>query len=105
MPKRKLSNAYKENDIEIEVGVDESLSSKVTLKFNHQLQSYVAGVSSALFGLQPEDWLDMSEPVNIPGTATEYANWRRRLSQDIENIFADKSVQALLTQVNRTRKA
>ncbi len=103
--KSKIIKRLQENGVEIEAGVDESLSSKVTLKFNHQLQSYVAGVSSALFGLQPEDWLDMSEPVNIPGTSTEYANWRRRLSQDVENIFADKSVQALLTQVNCTRKA
>jgi DHA1 family 2-module integral membrane pump EmrD-like MFS transporter len=31
------------------------------------MQRYIADSSSALLGLQPEDWLDMAGPVNIPG--------------------------------------
>jgi 4-alpha-glucanotransferase len=33
------------------------------------MQRYIADSNSALLGLQPEDWLDMAEPVNIPGTS------------------------------------
>ncbi|XPE63150.1 hypothetical protein ACNKHU_21155 [Shigella flexneri] len=33
-------------------------------------------------GLQPEDWLDMAELVNIPGTSYQYKNWRRKLSRN-----------------------
>ncbi|PJG82032.1 4-alpha-glucanotransferase [Caviibacterium pharyngocola] len=103
--KAKILARLKENEIEVEKGIDETLSSDVSKTFNHQLQRYVANVSSALFGLQPEDWLDMSEPVNIPGTSTQYANWRRRLTANVNDIFADKDVQALLSAVNSARKS
>ena len=39
---------------------------------NRGLQRYVADSASALLGLQPEDWLDMADPVNIPGTSDQY---------------------------------
>ena len=46
----------------------------------------------------------MTEPVNIPGTSMEYANWRRRLTQNIDAIFADKDIQTLLKEVKAKRK-
>lgn len=76
----------------------------VTMKFTHQLQRYVAHTHSALFGTQPEDWLNMLEPVNIPGTSTEYPNWRRKLSATTEQIFANKDIQQLLKDINEIRK-
>lgn len=102
--KEKILARLSENGITVDKGVDETLSSAVTKKFTHQLQTYVADVSSALFGFQPEDWLDMTEPVNIPGTSMEYANWRRRLTQNIDAIFADKDIQTLLKEVKAKRK-
>ncbi|AEW77522.1 4-alpha-glucanotransferase [Aggregatibacter actinomycetemcomitans] len=94
----------KEHDIDVDAGIDETLSSDVNKKFVHQLQSYVAEVNSALFGFQPEDWLGMTEPVNIPGTSMQYANWRRRLTQNTDAIFADQDIQKLLKEVNAKRK-
>lgn len=76
----------------------------VTMKFTHQLQRYVAHTNSALFGTQPEDWLNMLEPVNIPGTSTEYPNWRRKLSATTEEIFANKNIQTLLDDIHQIRK-
>ncbi|MEG9498570.1 4-alpha-glucanotransferase [Mannheimia indoligenes] len=76
----------------------------ITVKFPHQLQRYVAHTNSALFGTQPEDWLNMLEPVNIPGTSTEYPNWRRKLSATTEQIFANPDIQKLLTDINTIRK-
>ncbi|MEG9532101.1 4-alpha-glucanotransferase [Mannheimia indoligenes] len=76
----------------------------ITVKFTHQLQRYVAHTNSALFGTQPEDWLNMLEPVNIPGTSTEYPNWRRKLSASTEQIFANPDIQKLLTDINTIRK-
>ncbi|OAQ15826.1 hypothetical protein F480_03785 [Bibersteinia trehalosi Y31] len=46
----------------------------------------------------------MSEPVNIPGTSTQYANWRRRLAKNITDIFADNEINTLLNEVNKIRK-
>lgn len=41
----------------------------MTPTLNRGLQRYIADSNSALLGLQPEDWLDMAEPVNIHGTS------------------------------------
>lgn len=76
----------------------------ITQNFVHQLQSYVADTNSALFGTQPEDWLNMLDPVNIPGTSTEYPNWRRKLSRSIDDIFADPAIQHLLAEIKRKRQ-
>ncbi|WP_172804162.1 hypothetical protein, partial [Escherichia coli] len=49
---------------------------------------------------QPEDWLDMAEPVNIPGTSYQYKNWRRKLSATLETMFADDGVKGFEGQWN-----
>lgn len=102
--KAKILQRLKEAGVEIPDGVDESLVSSCPIGFNHDLQRYAAAVNSALFGLQPEDWLGMSEPVNIPGTSTQYKNWRRRLSRNLDDIFADPKIQQLLRDVSQARR-
>ncbi|CFR31971.1 4-alpha-glucanotransferase [Yersinia frederiksenii] len=71
---------------------------------NRGLQRYVADSASALLGLQPEDWLDMATPVNIPGTSDEYPNWRRKLTVTLEEMFADEHVNRLLKDLDKRRK-
>lgn len=71
---------------------------------NRGLQRYVADSASALLGLQPEDWLDMAEPVNIPGTSDQYPNWRRKLSCTLESMFLDREVNRLLKDLDKRRK-
>ncbi|MBJ3598655.1 4-alpha-glucanotransferase, partial [Salmonella enterica subsp. enterica serovar Reading] len=63
---------------------------------NRGMQRYIADSNSALLGLQPEDWLDMAEPVNIPGTSDQYKNWRRKLTATLEQMFADERVNKLI---------
>ena len=41
----------------------------MTSTLNRGMQRYIADSNSALLGLQPEDWLEMAEPVNIPAPA------------------------------------
>ncbi|OON39344.1 4-alpha-glucanotransferase [Izhakiella australiensis] len=65
---------------------------------------FLAQTESALLGLQPEDWLAMHLPVNVPGTVDEYPNWRRKLSQPLEAIFANKEIKTLVTAVDRRRR-
>ena len=71
---------------------------------NRAMQRYLADSSSALLGLQPEDWLDMASPVNIPGTSDQYSNWRRKLSASLESIFSDARINALLRELDRRRR-
>lgn len=79
-----------------------SLAMNPTL--NRGLQRYVADSASALLGLQPEDWLNMAEPVNIPGTSDQYPNWRRKLSHTLEEMFADSQVNRLLKDLDKRRR-
>ncbi|MGV8926974.1 MAG: 4-alpha-glucanotransferase [Ewingella sp.] len=77
----------------------------MTPALNQGLQRYLADSASALLGLQPEDWLDMVTPVNVPGTNTEYPNWQRKLTQTLEDMFADPHINSLLRDLDRRRKA
>lgn len=102
--KGEILQRLQQHQVVIEPEISAEQDSAVTKKFVHQLQTYVAQVSSGLFGFQPEDWIGMTEPVNIPGTSTQYANWRRRLTENIKDIFANPDIQNLLKDVNRIRK-
>ncbi len=76
----------------------------MTPTLNRGLQRYVADSACALLGLQPEDWLDMGEPVNIPGTSDEYPNWRRKLTSTLEDMFADDEVNKLIKDLDKRRR-
>ncbi len=67
------------------------------------LQLHVAAGSSSLFSIQLEDWLQMDNPVNIPGTVDEYPNWRRKLSMNLDEIFAREDVNRIATHLTETR--
>lgn len=77
----------------------------MTATLNRGMQRYIADSNSALLGLQPEDWLAMSDPVNIPGTSNEYPNWRRKLSTSLAEMFADDRVNRLIKDLDKRRKA
>ncbi|MGL9724072.1 4-alpha-glucanotransferase [Sodalis sp. (in: enterobacteria)] len=70
---------------------------------NAAIHRFVAQSRSALLGLQPEDWLQMATPVNVPGTTDAYPNWRRKLTRDLETLFNDPEIIQLLTAVGRWR--
>ena len=73
-------------------------------RLNHVLQVHMAKGSSALLSLQLEDWLDMADPVNVPGTSVEYPNWQRKLSRTLESIFSDQSLLDLAQQITKARE-
>jgi len=47
----------------------------------------------------------MSSPVNVPGTSDQYQNWRRKLAVSLEEMFADETVNRLIKDLDRRRKA
>jgi len=53
--------------------------------------------------LQLEDLQLMSEPVNIPGTHTEYRNWRRRQSLRVKEIFETPGICELVAGIKQER--
>ena len=102
--KQNLLNAlHRQGCVAKSVGKQASRMS-MTPALNRGLQRYLAGSASALLGLQPEDWLDMATPVNVPGTNTEYPNWQRKLTHSLEEMFSDEWVNRLIKDLDRRRK-
>lgn len=77
------------------VPMDQSLS--------HAMQMHLAAGSSALLGLQLEDWLEMDKPVNVPGTVDQYPNWRRKLSATLDELFARQEINGLCQRLTDVR--
>ncbi len=65
----------------------------------------LAGLSrSALLVIQPEDLQGMIDPVNVPGTSTEHANWQRKLSEDMSVTLQQPEVQEMLQAMSKARR-
>ena len=64
---------------------------------------YTAATPARLFAYQLEDLVLLETPVNIPGTSTEYANWQRKLPQNIETILSDNKVLQLMQEMKQAR--
>jgi 4-alpha-glucanotransferase len=64
-----------------------------------------AGLSkAALLVIQPEDLQGMIDPVNVPGTSTQHANWQRKLSADLSDTLQLSAVQEILRAMNKARR-
>jgi alpha-1,4-glucan:alpha-1,4-glucan 6-glycosyltransferase/4-alpha-glucanotransferase len=48
-----------------------------------------------------DDLLGEPEPQNVPGTSVERPNWRRKLRKTLEEIFASKEIELLLSAIHR----
>ncbi|WP_119300615.1 malto-oligosyltrehalose synthase [Dongia deserti] len=61
---------------------------------------FLARTPSYLLMVQPEDLLSVIEPMNVPGTTTEYPNWRRKLPVSAVDFFADAKVARVVAAIN-----
>ncbi|GAB59078.1 4-alpha-glucanotransferase [Rheinheimera nanhaiensis] len=71
---------------------------------NFALQRHLAAGNSQLLCLQLEDALEMTQPVNVPGTSNEYPNWRRKLSQPLEQWRDNPELAGLFSQISEKRR-
>ncbi|SKA67022.1 4-alpha-glucanotransferase [Succinivibrio dextrinosolvens DSM 3072] len=76
---------------------------KMTPDFAKALQIHMCKGSCSLFSTQIEDWIGVDKPVNIPGTNTEYPNWRRKLTADLEFIFDMEHVKTMTKEMTDAR--
>ncbi len=79
----------------VEGGFDESLA--------HDIQLYLARSAAGLVVLQFEDLIGMTDPVNVPGTSNEHANWQRKVTADIEEALGRESTRRLFADVRKAR--
>jgi 4-alpha-glucanotransferase len=64
---------------------------------------YLAATPCAIVMAQLDDVLGERAPVNVPGTSTEYPNWRRKLGTDLEALASDPRLQRLCTTLAELR--
>lgn len=64
---------------------------------------FLARTPCALFLVQMEDLAMEREQPNMPGSGDRYPNWRRKLSRDLETIFAAPSTEAILGAIRKER--
>jgi malto-oligosyltrehalose synthase/4-alpha-glucanotransferase len=61
---------------------------------------FLARTASCLLMVQPEDLLGVVEQQNVPGTTSEYPNWRRKLPVSAADFFADANVARVVEAIN-----
>ena len=83
-------------------GCDGSANS-YSVALSRAVHVYLARTRSALVVLQAEDLLGMADPVNVPGTHEDHANWQRKMSCDTGAMFAADDVCTLLGDVHSAR--
>ncbi|AJQ94967.1 4-alpha-glucanotransferase [Gynuella sunshinyii] len=76
----------------------------MNMDLNLAIHRYLSSGYSQLVALQLEDLMLMTEPVNVPGTSTEYPNWRRKLAVSVQQLFADEQIKKFCWQISDTRK-
>jgi 4-alpha-glucanotransferase len=69
------------------------------------VQRFLASAPSAVLMLQPEDWLGIETPVNVPGTHEHYPNWARKLSADWPEFMHRADLVELATEIGRLRRS
>ena len=68
------------------------------------VHAFLGRTCSALVTVQLEDMIGMLEPVNVPGTSSEYSNWTRRMTASASDIFARPEVRALAAAMSEARR-
>jgi glycogen debranching enzyme GlgX/4-alpha-glucanotransferase len=65
---------------------------------------FVAKSAAALVLVQADDLAMETIPINLPGTDRERPNWRRKILEPVEELFALPSAQTVLNEVRRWRQ-
>jgi len=87
------------------VTVDPVSAPDMTPELARAIHVFLARSPPRVMMVQMEDVLEQSEQVNLPGTTSEYPNWRRKLPLDLEDWGADARVAALAEALRRERGA
>jgi len=82
----------------------ESALPDYSAELSRAVHVYLARCKSALVTVQLEDMAGMLEPVNVPGTSSEYSNWTRRMTASAPEVFARADVRALAAAMSGARR-
>ena len=78
-------------------------------QYSHELMQrinyYLARSHSQIVNVQLEDCMMIDTAVNVPGTSSEYPNWQRRLTDNLETFFEAEEVRRFFNNINQCREA
>ncbi|WP_252178645.1 4-alpha-glucanotransferase [Endozoicomonas sp. 4G] len=83
----------------------DQMPEQFTRQLMERFSYYLARSNSQIAGIQLEDCMMIDTPVNMPGTSTEYPNWRRRLTENLESFFASEENKAFFHNLTQCRKS
>ncbi|MDD7805944.1 MAG: 4-alpha-glucanotransferase [Endozoicomonas sp. (ex Botrylloides leachii)] len=70
-----------------------------------KIHYYLAKTASRMVVIQLEDMLELDTPVNVPGTCTEYPNWKRKLTKNLSVFFNTAETKGFLKNFSLIRQA
>lgn len=74
-----------------------------TAALAHAVHLYLARTPSALLMLQLDDLADEPHQANLPGSTTEYPNWRWRTTRELGELLDDGAIREELAAVSAAR--
>jgi len=85
---------------------DTGMNDKTTVPpgLSEVLHCFLARSSAGVMMIQIEDILGVTEQCNLPGTTTEYPNWRRRLPRNLEDWLNDPKIIESVNRINDQRE-
>jgi 4-alpha-glucanotransferase len=103
--KRQLLNALADEDL-LPAGVTAADAEHLawTAELTAAVHTYLARVPSRLMMVQLDDLVGQTHQANLPGSVTEYPNWRRRLGRALEDLGADPAFKAALAAIGKGRR-
>ncbi len=101
--KQRLLRALRREGLWPEAIGDETTTVPYSAELSRAVHAYLGRSNAALVTVQLEDMIGVREPVNIPGTSSEYSNWTRRIPLSAAEIFARDDVRALASTMSASR--
>ena len=65
---------------------------------------WLAASRAGIVLLNLEDLWGETRPQNVPGTVSEFPNWRRKAGRRLDDFFKDGGIADLLREIDRFRK-
>ncbi|MES2294386.1 MAG: 4-alpha-glucanotransferase [Pseudomonadota bacterium] len=87
-------------------GLDPAVSDSTpwTSSLGEAIHAYLARSPAVILMVQLDDLTDEGRQINLPGSISDYPNWRRRLSRSIKEIAADAAITQTLTIITSERE-
>ena len=82
---------------------EDNIESELSPALALSIQKYMARSQSLLMTVQLEDILSQENQINIPGTVSEYPNWRHKITIDIEDWSSRSELELFSKAISAER--